>query len=491
MKKSKKLLMFVLSCIMVVSCLLFTINNSVYAAGEDRILYSRSINCYQFNPTELLDLYSENSTGEHQHSDYRYNGKGILVRSYDENGNLTTSDTSTDVWANAKYEANDSTNILALAQIYPTAALDEDDFMIESRQNLWNAIANEIIYSLAKDKNIPKDEITLTTSVSMDAVGDIEGSSYELDNKTKTIASTDAKIKQLSLANKNIIDAVNAEYGEGTMDDSTTNFRITVTLDTVNNGQWHLVLGRDNVFYLITTIPEFSTTMKYDDTPDDGTTYRPQYKENDLDKKDLDVVVTIKSETDEAIVSTNGVALTNDKTPNSEGWYYPDLEDKTVIAKTYKFDDYDNTTANGKVNETVDLVGEHRGEDTQKPSIEWTFRRKTITETENDDESVTFVITYNLPVDVESVPSDWSVIYDEDGKTVHKITKTVKKGEDYEKDVVVKQNGTDKTVSTPVKKLWNEDKTVAPEVLPQTGAFAVVFVAIVAGIAVFAITRYR
>ena len=477
---------------MIVSCLLFTINNSVYAAGE-RIIYSGATNYYEFNPSELLDLYSDNSTGEHLHSDYRYNGKGILVRSYDENGNLRTSDASTDVWANAKYEANDSTNILALAQIYPTAALDTDDFMIEGRQNTWNAIANEIIYSLAKDKNIPKDEITLTTKVTMDSVDefDISGSSYELDNRSKTIASTDAKIKQLSVANKNIVDAVNAEYGDGSMTEDTTNFRITVTLDTVNNGQWHLVLGRDNVFYLITDKADFSTTMKYDDTPDDGTTYKPQYKENDLDKKDLDVVVTIKSETDEAIASTNGVALTNDKTPNSEGWYYPDLEDKTVIAKLYKFDDYDNTTANGKVNETVALVGVDGGEDTQKPSIEWTFRRKTITETENDDESVTFVITYNLPVDVESVPSDWSVIYDEDGETVHRITKTVKKGEDYEKDVVVKQNGTDKTVSTPVKKLWNEDKTVAPEVLPQTGAFTVVFVAIVAGIAVFAITRYR
>ena len=109
------------------------------------------------------------------------------------------------------------------------------------------------------------------------------------------------------------------------------------------------------------------------------------------------------------------------------------------------------------VKETVKLTGAEGGEDTQEPSIKWTFRRVLVEEKENEDESVTVTITYNLPVDEDSIPDDWSPVYDEDGKTIHKIQKTIKKGEDYEKDVTVKQNGTDSTVTTPVKKVWPKD----------------------------------
>ena len=498
MKKSKKLLLVVLSGIMIVSCLLFTTGNSVNAAetfNKLDYIYSKSSNYYEFNPTEMLEIYAENSTGGNEQADHRYNGKGVLVRSYDANGNLADNNEALDAWSDGRIDAADVSNILALSQRLVKAEIENENYIIDEKQESFNFISNQIIYSLAKELNIPTTDIILTAKTVMDEVKkyDVKGSSYELNNKAKTVNSTIDKIKTLSSDNITIIDGVNAEFGEGTLDYQETNYKISVTVDTKNNGQYRLVLGKDNKFYLITDKKEadFSTIMKYDDTKDDGTTYKPQYKENDVDKKDLDVVVTIKSETDEDIASTNGVALTNDKKPNSEGWYYPDLEDKSVIAKVYKFDEYDNTTANGKVNETVALVGVDGGKDTQKPSIEWTFRRKSITETENADGSVTFVITYNLPVDEKSVPSDWKVIYDEDGKTVHKITKTIKKGEDYDKDVKVKQNGTDKTVTTHVKKTWAKDKSVAPKVIPQTGAFTAVLGATIAGFAVFAVTRYR
>ena len=143
---------------------------------------------------------------------------------------------------------------------------------------------------------------------------------------------------------------------------------------------------------------------------------------------------------------------------------------------------YDNKTFNGKVSETVKLISENEKEDTQNPKIDWTFRRKTKDETQNADGSITIVITYNLPVDKDSIPSDWEPIYDEDGETIHKITKTIKKGENYKKDVTVKQNGTDATVTTPVEKVWE---------LPKTGdiwTFAAIGMVI---LVVFTISRRR
>lgn len=490
MKKNKKLLLVVISIVTVVSGLLFASCNSSYAANESetlKLLKSKASNYYEFNPSELLDIYALNSTGKHVEPDYRYDGKGIKIISYNPDGTPTNASGVKDKWEDGIIDAADASAILSLAQTFNEKILEEGitDEDLAVKQDSWNHTAEDIIYSLAKELNISAEDILLTAKVSMDSVKElnITETSYTLDNQNNTVAKNKEKIKTLSLNNKKITE-------QNSLLSDTTNYKITVTAETKNNGKYYLVLGKDNVFYLITD-SKFDTTMKYDDTKDTGKTYKPEYTENDINKKDLDVTVTIKSETDEAIASTNGVALTDDKKPNSEGWYYPDTKDKTVIAKVYKFDEYDNTTANGKVNETVKLVGVNGGEDTQKPSIEWTFRRKNVDETENSDGSVTIVITYNLPVDEKSVPSDWEVIYDKDGKTVHKITKTIKKGEDYDKDVTVKQNGTDAKVTTHVKKTWKKDKTQAKDLGPQAGAFSVVLIAVIAGIAVFAVTRYR
>ena len=237
---------------------------------------------------------------------------------------------------------------------------------------------------------------------------------------------------------------------------------------------------------------EFKTTLEYKSEPAGkliGGTYYPPYYENDDARKDVDATALIKSKTDEEIKATNGVDLTTDGKPNSEGWYYPDVNDKKVIAKDYPFDTYDNTTDNGMVKETVLLTGAEGGEDSQTPSIKWTFRRKVKEEKENPDGSITVTITYNLPVDEDSIPSDWSPVYDDDGTTIHKIQRVIKKGEDYDKDVPVKQNGTDATVVTPVKIEWEK----AP-VIPQAGSALAVVVAgivIVSGIALVSYRKYR
>ena len=217
----------------------------------------------------------------------------------------------------------------------------------------------------------------------------------------------------------------------------------------------------------------------------DGVTYLPPYYENDIDKKDADVTVKIKSKTTETIVATNSVALTSDNVktnPNSEGWYYPDVNDKKVIAKDYPFDKYDNTTYNGYIQETVSLTGGKGNTSSQTPTIKWTFRRKNIDRKEYTDGSTTVVITYNLPIDTTKIPEGWTAIYDEDGKTSHKISRTFPAGENYDKDVPVKQNGFDETVITHVT-------VKSPTVIAKAGQ-SMAIAGVILAVVVVALNRY-
>ena len=264
---------------------------------------------------------------------------------------------------------------------------------------------------------------------------------------------------------------------------------------------YQLGLAYDELWYLVrTTDPtpaKFKTTLEYTSTPegkmnDAKDTYLPPYYENeDKDaKKDVDATAIIKSTTKEEIVATNGVELTDKNVkgnPNSEGWYYPDLNDKTVIAKVYPFDKYNNPTDNGAVKEDVRLTGKDGGKDVQTPSVAWTLRRINYEEKTNDDKSVTVTITYNLPIDEKSIPEGWKAIKDSDGG-IRKITRTFKPGEDYDKDVTVEQNGPSKaTVTTPVKVRWN----IATKIIPQTGESWTIVIAGAAALLGIAVISYR
>lgn len=247
------------------------------------------------------------------------------------------------------------------------------------------------------------------------------------------------------------------------------------------------------------TIGGFETDLSYKsdvegELKDD--VYYPQYTvdEDSNAKKDLDVKAQISSKTDEEITKTNAIDLTADGKPNSEGWYYPDVNNKKVIEKVYKFDEYDNIKDNGKVNETVKLTGAKGGESTENPQIVWTFRRIDKKQTVNSDGSTTVVIKYNLPVDKDTIEDGWAPIYDEDKVTIHAITKTIPNGEGYDKDVIVSQNGNPSAkVTTPVKVEKNQQggKDDKADGIPNAGAFTVRFIVIGIVIAAFAITRFK
>lgn len=505
MKKIKSLLIIFIVAAMIFGCTASIFSSKVYAENEqtesDDVdftgIYGLASDEFEFNVTQLLRVYGFNGGTSEEHPNwvkvlsFRHDlNDGVLVP---VNHYINKEVQPTASWQDGVINGTDATEFLAIS----IESNDMENLTKSAKEAKWREDINDLVLSLVDGANISENDILIRVKIDMPEVTkyEIPADHFEMN----TTDGIDEQVYEKYLTFKQYNHIINA--GENNLPDNWVHQLIRIIAETTDGGEWKVVIGTDNNFYWLQTkapeVKEFKTTLEYEATVEDvkgkmdGDTFLPPYFDNDNAKKDSDAIAIIKSKTEEGIKSTNGVDLKEDGKPNSEGWYYPDVEDKTVIAKKYVFDDYDNTTDNGMVKETVKLTGTEDGEDTQTPSIKWTFRRKTKAEKENDDGSVTVTITYNLPVDPESIPADWKPVYDKDGKTIHAIEKTIKKGEDYEKDVIVKQNGTDATVTTPVKKIWPKDNSQADTVIPQTGVFTIILAVIIIGATVFAITRYR
>ena len=241
---------------------------------------------------------------------------------------------------------------------------------------------------------------------------------------------------------------------------------------------WYLVLATDKNIYLVKAdeFKNFATTLNYTakidnndvgGTTDKDGTFSPNYNSEDI-KKDADVTATIKSTNGDDIVVVNNKKLDETGKANEDGWYYPDVNDKTTIVKIYPFERYNNSTDNGIVKESVELQNKNGDKSEQNVSITWPFR--IIDKTYDPDvidkntNEVKVTITTNLPMDPNKVPDGWTIVPDTDN---HKITKTYKRGQDINEDVTVYQNGTGKTDSTTVTVKWNGE--TAPTILARTG----------------------
>lgn len=522
MKKFKSAMIAALSGVMLFSsCSFFATGvqakSSSHASetGNDELIsYPRD--AYEFNANEILNVYALNSVENElndngniffyvKHTLDVTNKNAVPMRAYKADGTLVHSSPEVDFWSDGYMNAVDASNVLCLqGHVNGIADLPEKS---------WPDSAEDVQWTLAKALNLNKEDVTVETETIYQKIAGVEGAESEqsttISSATGVTTENEAALLRFTTLDRKVYIAKYKETHNDKTDEQLaaifenakalpTQETVRVKATTKDGVVYRLAIGNDNKFYLIgpdkeQTESEFKTTLDYASEEKgkmDGDTYLPPYYANEEKnaKKDLDATAFIRSVTREAIVETNGVALTADGKANSEGWYYPETADKSVIAKVYPFEKYDNTEFNGAVKETVKLVGAEGGEDTQKPSIRWTFRLINKDTKENADGSVTVTLTYNLPVDKDSIPEGWSPVYDKDGKTIHSITKTIKKGEDYDKDVTVKRNGEiDEKVTTHVKQVWEK---LSPT-LPQTGAFSVVLVVLVAGIAGFAITRFR
>ncbi|MBR3720600.1 MAG: hypothetical protein IKN09_02545 [Clostridia bacterium] len=496
-------------------------------------LQAKTKSKFDFNATEFLTIYSLNSVDVNPDAgpkaykkDRQAIVEGLIPIYYYNNATgeveKTSESSSSRVWDDGKIDARDASNILVLAK-----GSGEIESSASTAQMIinWDQQAQDIIFSLADYLKIARGDVSLVVKVTTPKIEGIteEATSYEVNNTTRF---TDVNLSKV--ANNEVVNYQTAKaYFDANKEDPTAEYNsdvnipgiqqiVTVTAKTKNGAEYGMVLGEDNNFYLFQTKEgekepepdpedkEFKTDLTYRaeasgkkvDGKMDKDVFLPPYYENEDKnaKKDADAVGIITSKTDEEIVATNDVALTDKNVkgnPNSEGWYYPDLNNKKVIEKEYPFDDYNNPKDNGAVKETVKLTGKDGGIDSQTPNIRWTLRRINFEKKKNDDKSITVTITYNLPIDEKSIPDGWKPIVDEDGG-IRKITRTFKEGEDYKKNVTVEQNGeSTATVTTPVEVKWEKDDSKADKVIPQTGAFTVALIAIVAGIAVFAYTRFR
>ena len=486
MKKTNKIIVVIAMIIAMLGGSFSALCNISKADEYEELLgndvYAYATNEYEFSASEIISIYSSNSTGHNVKYRYAHDvSKGVLIPVYHD----TINDNYGTTLQDGIIDASDASAMIS----YGAGTVREDE-PIAQASGIWENNIVDISNSIAKyyseqRKTVDPTSIKVVVDVIVpknEELGISENQySYSIDTENGYTEEAYQKAKSLR-----------SNFRACEIDDRVQFIKITAT--TPDGRVFKTVVGTDNNIYLLepASIEEkkdtFDTTMSYTaldkTTEDDGNTFLAPYTDNDNPKKDSDVTVKIKSTTGDDIVSVvNGETSAElSKEANSLGWYYPNEEDKTVIAKVYQFDTYDNTTYNGKVSETVKLISEDGQEDTQKPSIEWTFRRKTKEETTNNDGSITVVITYNLPVDKDSIPSGWSAIYDQDGETIHKITKTIKKGENYKQDVTVKQFGGDKKVTTTVEKVW---------AIPQTGeAWIVASVAIIA-LVVFMFTRRR
>ena len=496
-------------------------------------LQAKTKSKFDFNATEFLTIYSLNSVDVNPDAgpkaykkDRQAIVEGLIPIYYYNNATgeveKTSESSSSRVWDDGKIDARDASNILVLAK-----GSGEIESSASTAQMIinWDQQAQDIIFSLADYLKIARGDVSLVVKVTTPKIEGVteEATSYEVNNTTKFTDVNLAKVANTEVVNYQTAKA----YFDANKEDPTAVYDsdafipgiqqiVTVTAKTKNGAEYGMVLGEDNNFYLFQTKEgekepepdpedkEFKTDLTYRaeasgkkvDGKMDGDVFLPPYYENEDKnaKKDADAIGIITSKTDEEIVATNDVALTDKNVkgnPNSEGWYYPDLNNKKVFEKEYPFDDYNNPKDNGAVKETVKLTGKDGGIDSQTPNIRWTLRRINFEKKKNDDKSITVTITYNLPIDEKSIPDGWKPIVDEDGG-IRKITRTFKEGEGYKKDVTVEQNGeSTATVTTPVEVKWEKDDSKADKVIPQTGAFTVALIAIVAGIAVFAYTRFR
>ena len=495
MKKLKSLMVILLTVILLASCSAFfnVVNanivdkngNEIPAEDTDYygLLYGKTSDVFEFNSTEFLEIYSINSTSQEivAFKKDRVNKDDqslIPIYYFDNEGNSNNT-----VWRDKNIYSDDATIIVSIG------ALNEVEHSYQM----------DIIKSLAKELNIDENDITLYVNVKTPVVPNYyeTSKSYEINSKT----GVTAQIRQLAGEFK----AVNLR-SFNTEDEKYSQQIVTATAKTSSGAEYGMVLGTDDNFYLIRKMGPptppvddkvFETDLTYRSVSNkkevegkvvNGVYYPPYYENEDKNaKKDADAYGIITSTKNVDIVKTNDVELKADGSANSQGWYYPDVTNKKVIEKEYKFDTYNNPKDNGAVKETVKLTGANDLTSEETPNIRWTLRRIDYNEKTNDDKSVTVTITYNLPIDKNSIPDGWEAIVDKDGG-IRKITRTFKPGEDYDKNVTVKQNGDPKVeVTTPVKIKWH----LADKIIPQTGAFTVVITLIVAGSAVFAYTRYR
>lgn len=507
MKNTKKIMAIFIVAIMLLCSFIGIVNaaenNETFFTEENikTIIEAKDMTSTKFSPQFLLTVYCSDSVMGvpalsnilvEDFAEKDLNKEGIIRLTFeDEKG------------TNGDIDSDDAGFILQIA--HNTYKLDEDTYHI-------NALKQDIM----KKYNIKSDDIEIVSTIEVpDTIFEITREHFEVDlddvkifgGKSNSIevsskTTTEAQMNQIWEDMKSFVYSFEEKNENETPENKyfvlSTKVKANIGNDVIT---YTLTLGKDQDWYLVPDKmqedKEFSTEISYlalIDGKDVGqnTKYKEENKiassvfcpgfDEKQPAKDADVTVTIKSKTDLPILQTNGVPVKEDGKANSEGWYYVDVNNKKVVAKVYKFEDYKNLKDNGKVTENVILASENDLSDEQKVAITWPFRIIDVkydpTEITEKTEKVTVTITTNLPIDKEKLPDGWKFTTDDEGTEQRRVSKVYEKkdGKNIDEIVTLKQNGTDVTASTPVEIAWKEK--LSPK-MPQTGGTLTVAAAIV------------
>ena len=483
---NKKIFIKALTTLLIAVIVLFSFSNTKYA-DVTTTAYQVPKDAFELSAQQLLDKYAKESTGAAQ----------LDLKTYEITADMVNNKTAIII----PYEAyGQFVNEAEIVSTDASALMKLEGFFYKDSPSVTPLI--DQFKNVLSIDNVDDIEITITykcDSYTQDSQT-IPAKEFKLSSKTSTQADLTEVMGQL---NQHSRDIITLQGGTPSTNEHPYHV-ITVKATVPNRNPYYLTLGKsgeyENRLYFVSQGTNFSTTLSYDayvGTTNVGGTgtspFLPNYDTSNPEK-DADVTAIIKSEQlDVDIVSIGDVALSG--TPNSLGWYYPNTNDKTKIAKVYKFDDYNNQTANGMVTEK-DLVikGSNGKSDTKTVDIKWPFRiikktqdPETITE---ETTKVRYEITTNLPIDPNSVPEGWDFTGDELGQSHHKIyIERSKSYGDYIKDIVLKANGRSDTVSTQVSIKFPDEKL--PTKHAKTGEASFVIIAFVALASLFMIVKLR
>lgn len=482
--KNKKItkIFAIINIALLISLNMVGITNKSYAKLDKNTNYQITENPYQISPMEILETYSSMSANRFQKISYSITPE--LIKS--KNAILVDYKSFSD----HKLDSSDASAI--------------SNVCVNTYKDTTNPNINAMLSSIEKETSVKKSDIEFICSVYGEAYEDIPELNYTLNNITSTQKSVEDLEAKLTERNKLL---ENKGFTVQTPDsDAYTTISITAKLkdgsvyklaiagygdNNVKNDythNWYFVRTSGDKDY--TNNSEFELEKNYVAIIDgkdvggeikDGV-FLPKYDENNIEK-DADVTVTFTSKTEGVTIT----AINNTPIPetgaNTLGWSYSNKE-KTQISKIYKFDEYDNTVANGIVpTEELTITGLNGKTNKQTVAIKWPFRiikeHQDPEEITSDTKKVRYEITTNLPIDSEKLPDGWKFTDDAEGKTQHKIyiERDLNNG-NYIKDVTIKENGRDDTVTTNVSIKFKEK---LPDTTPKTGeTFSIAVIVIIA-----------
>ena len=252
MKKQKKILTFALTILLSSSTLFM---GTLKADLNEQIGSIRNIptNKFEFQPDILQYTYAENSTGGLRFVDYRHNIEdGVLVPiyTYTDRTTKTYGVATSDPLHNGMISAADGSFIMAISQV---SNEDRTREAAQAQASWYSSSINSIVYSLvdylkAKGKTITDEDISISARVFADAIEDYntETIDFTITNGTGITQEIFQKIQRIEEINKQIS---TAEFPneERVMSQQL----VTLTATTKQGGEYKMVLGTDNNWYLL------------------------------------------------------------------------------------------------------------------------------------------------------------------------------------------------------------------------------------------------